>query len=956
MTTITSDLDTDSLIGALRKALVERESWKRRAEKLELQASDPVVIVGMGCRFPGGVSSPAGLWDVVVGERDVISGFPVDRGWDVEGVFDPVPGTPGRSYVREGGFLDGAAEFDAGFFGISPREALAMDPQQRLLLEVSWEAVESAGIDPRRLKGSNTGVYTGLTYQGYGAHLINDPSNAVDGLIATGNTSSVASGRVSYVLGLEGPSLSVDTACSSSLVALHLAAHSLRRGECDLALVAGATIMATSSAFVEFSQLQALAADGRCKAFAEGADGFVPSEGVGVLVVERLSDAVRLGHRVLAVARGSAVNQDGASNGLSAPNGPAQQRVIRAALADSRLSGAQVDVVEAQGTGTPLGDPIEAHALMATYGRERPEDRPLWLGSVKSNIGHTQAAAGMAGIIKMVEAMRRGVLPKTLHAEIPSAEIDWSSGTVRLLTEEQPWPRTDEPRRAGVSAFGISGTNAHVILEESPTNVPESLAPQPVPARPAVMAWVLSGRSADVVAHQAHRLWTRVNSDPEIDPADVGMSLANRTQFEHRAVVIGTDRTDLLAALQTVGDDAPDDRVVRGHAGTVGKTIFVFSGRGPQYAQPAVELLDTSSAFAEYLLECEHVLAEFVDWRLTDVLRGAPGAPGLDHAGIEAVAHFAVTVALARLWQSIGVGPDAVLGHAAGEIAAANIAGTLTLREATHIVAYRNGLAEAVPQINSAPATIREYSSGTGGALGAGASDGRHWIHNPNDAKKFEQAVLAARTDGGRYFLEISLDPCLVPKLADIFDTRPELPTTYICGNPRHGADGLQHILTAAAELYCAGGKVDWSRFFVGTHAGHVDLPTYAFDRKPYWLEPTRPAVPGASAAGPAESAVNPDDEVLAALEKRSSEDRYEALLEVLCREINETLRSSGHETITADISFTDIGLDSISAAELRNGLTAVTGLRLPTSIALRYPTPAALTAHILELLEETAA
>ncbi|WP_147144386.1 type I polyketide synthase, partial [Nocardia ninae] len=655
-------------------------------------ASDPVVIVGMGCRFPGGVSSPAGLWDVVVGERDVISGFPVDRGWDVEGVFDPVPGTPGRSYVREGGFLDGAAEFDAGFFGISPREALAMDPQQRLLLEVSWEAVESAGIDPRRLKGSNTGVYTGVL--GTSNYSVDSAASTpgLDGYRLTGNTSSVASGRVSYVLGLEGPAVSVDTACSSSLVALHLAVQGLRLGECDMALVSGVTVMPTPSAFVEFSQLRGLAADGRCKAFAEGADGFVPSEGVGVLVVERLSDAVRLGHRVLAVVRGSAVNQDGASNGLSAPNGPAQQRVIRAALANARVSPADLDAVEAHGTGTQLGDPIEAQALMATYGARAEGAQPLWLGSIKSNIGHTSAAAGVAGVIKMVMALRHEMLPATLHVDRPSAQIDWSSGQVELLTSSRAWPRDpNHVRRAGVSSFGISGTNAHVIVEEAPTMKPVEV--NPVPMWPATIPWTLSGRTGDALEQQASRLWARVDGDTDVDILDVGLSLTNRTLFGYRAVVLGADRAELLSGLRALADgSAPsiDGAVLHGRAGVEGKTVFVFPGQGSQWAQMGVELFDTSTVFAVHLIECERVLTEFVDWRLTDVLRGVPGAPTLERVDVVQPALFAVMVSLARLWQSMGVHPDAVIGHSQGEVAAAHIAGALTLRDAAHLIAYRS--------------------------------------------------------------------------------------------------------------------------------------------------------------------------------------------------------------------------------------------------------------------------
>ncbi|WP_051499391.1 type I polyketide synthase [Nocardia sp. BMG51109] len=653
--------------------------------------SDLVAIVGVGCRFPGGVSSPEEFWDVVAGERDVISEFPSDRGWDVDGVFDPVPGTPGRSYVREGGFVDGAGEFDAGFFGISPREALAMDPQQRLLLEVSWEALESAGIDPRSLKGTDTGVYTGVlgtsNYSADGTA----PTPDMDGYRLTGNTISVVSGRVAYTLGLEGPAVSVDTACSSSLVALHLGAQGLRSGECSLALVGGVTVMATPSGFVEFSQLRGLAADARSKVFGDDADGFVPSEGAGVLVVERLSDALRLGHRVWGVVRGSAVNQDGASNGLSAPSGVAQQRVIRAALAKAGVAAEDVDAVEAHGTGTRLGDPIEVHALQATYGRNRSE--PLWLGSVKSNMGHASAAAGVAGVIKMVMALRHDTLPATLHADRPSAQVDWAEGGVEVLTSSRPWPRAaGRVRRAGVSGFGISGTNAHVIVEEAPdalTPEREPAAAGPIPVVGAV-PWMVSGRSANVVARQAERWVARIAGDPAPRPVDVGVSVAARSVFEHRAVVVGADRAALTAGLRALAEGGRSDNVVSGRAGVAGKTVLVFPGQGSQWARMGVELLDSSPVFAEYLGRCEQALAGLVDWRLTDVLRGAAGAPGLDRVDVVQPALFSVLVSLARVWESLGVTADGVIGHSQGEIAAAHIAGALSLDDALRIVTYRS--------------------------------------------------------------------------------------------------------------------------------------------------------------------------------------------------------------------------------------------------------------------------
>ncbi|MET9297335.1 SDR family NAD(P)-dependent oxidoreductase [Streptomyces sp. NPDC003077] len=891
-----STVNEEKYLDYLRRATADLHQARGRVNELESRAHEPIAIVGMACRLPGGVDSPEALWRLVADGTDAISGFPTDRGWDLAELYDPDPDRAGKSYVKEAGFLHDAGDFDPDFFGISPREALAMDPQQRLLLETSWEAFERAGIAPAAVRGTAVGVFTGVMYHDYATRLAEVPEG-IEGYLGTGNSGSVASGRVSYVLGLEGPAVTVDTACSSSLVALHLAVQALRRGECDMALAGGVAVMSTPATFVEFSRQRGLAPDGRCKSFAAAADGTSWSEGAGMLLVERLSDARRLGHPVLAVVRGSAVNQDGASSGLTAPNGPSQQRVIRQALADARLSLSDVDAVEAHGTGTRLGDPIEAQALLATYGQERPNGHPLWLGSLKSNVGHTQAAAGAAGVIKMVMAMRHGVLPRTLHVDEPTSQVDWTAGEVSLLTEAVDWARhgEDRPRRAGVSSFGVSGTNAHVIVEEAPEPVSEATSTEAA-SPPAVVPWIVSAKSPGALEEQIARISA---AGAGLDPVDVGFSLATgRAVFEHRAVSLDGGK-----------------EWIRGNGPSLGRVAFVFPGQGTQWAGMGAGLLEHSPAFAAAIDECEAALKPYVDWSLADVLREVPGAPTLERVDVVQPATFAVMIALASVWESYGVRPDAVIGHSQGEIAAAVVSGALTLQDGAKVVALRSQ-------------AIAAHLAGRGGMLSTAlphtsmddwltSYDGRVEIAaingaastvvagDPNDLEDLRQRLEAedirARTIPVDYAshthhvesIEAELDRALTglnpqaPKipffstLDQQWITTPALDGRYWYRNLRHTVqfgpsvtalaeegfttflevsahpvltmalpdhvtglttlrrndDTPHRILTSLAEAWTHGLPTNWTTLYEGTRAQHADLPTYPFQRRHFWLE-----------------------------------------------------------------------------------------------------------------------
>ena len=895
---------TDLILGTLfaRDPSAEPEAAPRAAGADD----DPIAIVAMSCRYPGGVASPEELWALVDGEVDGVGGFPTDRGWDADAIYDPVPGTPGKTYADQGGFLYDAAEFDADFFGVSPREAVAMDPQQRLLLELSWEAFERAGIDPVSMRGSDTGVFAGVMYHDYGTWLTDPPAD-VAAYLGNGTLGSVVSGRVAYVLGLEGPALTVDTACSSSLVSMHLASQALRRGECALALAGGVTVMSTPDTFIDFSRQGGLAADGRCKSFASSADGTGWGEGAGVLLLERLSDAEANGHRVLGVLRGSAINQDGASNGLTAPNGPSQQRVIRSALADAGMSPDDVHVVEGHGTGTTLGDPIEAQALLATYGQGRT-GAPLGLGSIKSNIGHTQAAAGVAGVIKLVMAMQHGRMPRTLHVDSPSDQVEWDAGAVELLAQAREWPAVNGRRVGAVSSFGISGTNAHVIVEGGST---PSVA-EPDPSTGETLLLPISGHDAGAVRSASSRLTRALIGDLASTPlGHVARALGTtRAALGHRAVVLATDHASAAAGFDAIAAGDTDSPVIVTGEVRSGGLAFLFSGQGSQHASMARSWYPTFPVFADAFDAAAEHLDRSLPVPIADVVLGDCGDL-LHQTQYTQAALFAVQVALYRTVTSFGVTPDHLAGHSIGELAAAHVAGIWNLADAATIVAARGRLMGALAEggamvaVRATEAEVAEYLSadvdiaavngpesvvlsGTEAAVLSAAAhfdkskrltvshafhsaamdpileefaavvrgvpasepsirivstrtgqvltveearDPSYWADHARGTVRFADAIATLDRRGTTTYLEIGPDSVSTAMASDCLDGRGDITFASVA---RRDRPEVRELLAGIGAVWCAGHRIVWAA--ADEPDTHVELPTYPFQRRHFWL------------------------------------------------------------------------------------------------------------------------
>ncbi|MEV5839852.1 beta-ketoacyl synthase N-terminal-like domain-containing protein [Nocardia sp. NPDC052112] len=1022
--------DDEQLREYLRRAVRELHETRQKLRDIQAEQSEPIAIIGMACRFPGGVRSPEDLWDLIIDQRSVVSEFPTDRGWRPAAAHDE----PGMTTIGLGGFLDGIADFDAGFFGVSEREAGAMDPQQRLLLEVAWEAIERARIDPTTLRGTDTGVFAAVSDQIY-----SDWCPDWDGFetyYVLGTQTSLATGRINYLLGLEGPAVSVDTACSGALVALHQAVESLRGGACALALTGGITVMSLPSPFIAFSRQRALAPDGRCKPYAQAADGTAWAEGVGMFVVERLSDARRNGHPVLAVIRGGAINSDGASNGLTAPNGRAQQRVIRQALANSELSPADVDVVEGHGTGTPLGDPIEAQALLAAYGRHRDPEQPVWLGSVKSNIGHTQSAAGTAALMKMVLAMRHGVVPATLHVDRPSEHIDWSVGGVRLASEARPWPETGRPRRAGVSAFGFSGTNAHVIVEYDPsatnTEPDEPRAARRYPVYPCVV----SGRTPQALRDQAARL----SRTPPADIADVGYSLATtRTAFDHRAVLLAADADELREVASAAARGAVDRSVVTGSAASGRRLGLLLPGQGSQRSGMGQQLYEAFPAFRAAFDDLSAAFDPHLDRPLRTVIFDQDA---LDRTEFTQPALFAAEVATYRLLESWGLTADFLVGHSIGELAAAHIGGVFSLADAAAVVSARGQLMQrlgpgAMLAVRATLAEVAESLAGYDDQVAIAASNGpnatvisgdeaaigvlaKQWrargrrirrlrveraFHSPHLddlLDEFATIVAAAELkpssitllsdvtgepvtaaqvcapeywvrqargtvrfhDCLRYLLDAGVDTFLEIGPGDVLSGM-----AYECAGDsacvclptlRTGEPEPHGLIRAVAGAWVRGVGVDWAAVYADSGARTVDLPTYAFQHRRYWLgtqhywcESTLPVAP-IRTDEPTE--ISDSGEFRAQVLGLAEPERFDFVLAAVRSEIAAILVDRTHEgEIDADTGVLATGLTSLSVLELRNRVNALAGFRIPVDGFLDNPTPRALAELVLAELADDA-